>query len=82
MSIRNLWSDLKSFFNRSTTIFYARFQALTGFVLAVLGSLDWSQISTWDFATPNQTAWLGIGLIVNGVITEVLRRRKLNSNAS
>jgi hypothetical protein len=70
-----MWDKIKAFFKRSSVIFYSRLQALAGFLLAVLGSMDWSQIRTWDFTTPKQTAWLGIGLIVNGVITEVLRRR-------
>ncbi len=74
-----MWDNIKAFFKRSEVIFYARLQALSGFVLAVLGSMDWSQISTWDFASPRQTAWLGIGLVVNGTITEVLRRRNMAS---
>lgn len=77
----NFWESCKAFFKRSTVIFYSRLQSLAGFILTVLGSLDWSQISSWDFATPKQTAWLGIGLIVNGTITEILRRRGLNSVA-
>ncbi len=77
-TLSNLWDNIKAFFRRSAVIFYSRLQALSGFILAVLGSLDWSQISTWDFATPRQTAWLGVGLVVNGVVTEALRRRSLN----
>lgn len=69
------WDGVKAFFKRSEVIFYSRLQALSGFVLTVLGAIDWQQISNWDFTTPRQTAWLGIGLIVNGTITEVLRRR-------
>lgn len=78
-NLSNFWENTKAFFRRSHVIFYARLQSLSGFILAVLGSLDWSQISTWDFATPKQTAWLGIGLIVNGTITEVLRRRNMSA---
>lgn len=70
-----MWDNIKAFFKRSEVIFYARLQALSGFVLAVLGSMDWNQIKTWDFTSPKQTAWLGIGLIINGTVTEVLRRR-------
>lgn len=75
--LSNLWDSTKAFFKRSSVIFYSRLQALSGFVLAVLGSMDWQQIQTWDFTTPNQTAWLGVGLVVNGIVTEVLRRRSL-----
>lgn len=75
--LSNFWERTKAFFKRSETIFYARIQALAGFVLAVLGSMDWSQLKTWDFTTPKQTAWLGIGLVINGIVTEVLRRRNM-----
>lgn len=74
-----MWDNVKSFFKRSEVIFYARLQALSGFVLAVLGSMDWSQLQTWDFTSPRQTAWLGIGLIANGTVTELLRRRNMNA---
>lgn len=70
-----MWDKIKAFFKRSEVIFYARLQTLSGFILAVLGSMDWQQIQTWDFTSPKQTAWLGIGLIINGTVTEVLRRR-------
>ncbi len=75
--LSNFWERTKAFFKRSETIFYARIQALAGFVLAVLGSMDWSQLKTWDFTTPKQIAWLGIGLVINGIVTEVLRRRNM-----
>lgn len=75
--LNSFWEGTKAFFKRSAVIFYSRLQALSGFVLAVLGSMDWQQISHWDFTTPKQTAWLGIGLIVNGIVTEALRRRSM-----
>ena len=78
-TLRKWWDNTKDFFKRSETIFYARIQAIVGFGLAVLGSIDWSAIQSWDFTTPRQTAWLGIGLVVNGFITEVLRRRNMNA---
>lgn len=77
--LSNIWTKIKEFFNESTTILYARIQALVGFIFAVAGTVDWSAIQTWDFTTPRQTAWLGIGLVVNGVITEILRRRSLSA---
>ena len=79
LNSNNFWENTKAFFRRSEVIFYSRLQSISGFILAVLGSLDWQQISTWDFATPRQTAWLGIGLIVNGTITEILRRRNMSA---
>lgn len=71
----DFWDRVKAFFKRSETILYARIQALSGFVLAVAGTIDWSVIKDWDFTTPRQTVWLGFGLVVNGIITELLRRR-------
>lgn len=78
-TVSNYWEASKDLFKRSTVIFWARIQALVGLVVAVLGSIDWSQISNWDFTTPKQTAWLGVGLVVNGIVTEVLRRRSLSN---
>lgn len=77
LNLSNLWDNVKAFFKRSEVIFYARLQSLAGFVLAVLSQVDWNTIQTWDFTSPKQTAWLGIGLIVNGTITELLRRRNM-----
>jgi hypothetical protein len=71
------WEGTKAFFHRSETVLYARIQVLVGFLTAVAGAIDWSQIAHWNFTTPNQTAWLGIGLVANGVITEALRRRNM-----
>ena len=42
--------------------------------------MDWNQIQTWILPAPKQTAWLGIGLIINGTVTEVLRRRNATCN--
>lgn len=77
-TLSKYWEDVKDFFKRSETILWARIQAIVGLVLAILGSIDWSQIQNWDFTTPKQTAWLGIGLVVNGIVTEFLRRRNMN----
>lgn len=80
-TLSKYWEAVKDFFKRSETILYARIQVIIGFIVGVLGAIDWSQISSWDFTTPKQTAWLGIGLVVNGAITESLRRRNMNDNA-
>lgn len=69
------WDKVKAFFKRSEVIFYSRLQTLSGFCLAVAGTIDWGAIAHLDWTTPKQTIWLGIGLIVNGSITELLRRR-------
>ena len=75
--LSKFWDNTKAFFKRSEVILYSRLQALSGFVLAILGSVDWQQITALDWTTPKQTSWLGIGLIVNGTITELLRRRNM-----
>ena len=72
-----MWDKVKAFFRRSEVIFYSRLQSLSGFILAVIGGMDWQSVATWDFTTPRQTAWLGIGLVINGTITEALRRRNM-----
>ncbi len=70
------WDATKAFFQRSEVIFYSRLQVLTGFVLAVAGSVDWTQITT--NLGNKQSLYLGAGLIVNGIITESLRRHNAN----
>lgn len=77
LNFTNVWDRVKAFFKRSEVIVWSRAQVLLGFVTGVLGAIDWSQISSWDFTTPKQTVWLGLGLIVNGVVTEGLRRRNM-----
>lgn len=76
--LRTYWDNIKAFFKRSEVIFYSRLQSLAGFILTVAGSIDWGAIAQLDWTTPKQTVWLGVGLIVNGTITELLRRRNSN----
>lgn len=80
--IRKWWEEVKAFFKYSETILIARFQALTGLVMAVIGAVDWSPVFnllgidtgfSWK-----QTTWLGIGLFFKGVIDELARRRNAN----
>lgn len=73
------WQKVKDFFHNSATIFYARLQSFVGLAIAVAGAVDWQQIASLDWTTPRQTIWIGLGLIANGVMTEVLRRRSLNA---
>lgn len=70
----NVWTKIKSFFSYSETILWARIQAAVGFVLAVAGGVDWTAVTS-NFANAKQALWVGIGLVANGVITEILRRR-------
>lgn len=77
--LRDAWTKVKNFFKDSATIFYARLQTFVGLVVAIAGGIDWSQIGQLDWTTPKQTMWIGIGIVANGVITEITRRRSLNA---
>jgi len=68
------WDNTKAFFKRSETIFYARLQVLSGFVLAVFSGIDWTTV-TVNLDNARHSLYLAGGLIVNGIITEYLRRR-------
>ena len=73
-TISTWWDNTKAFFKRSETIFYARLQVLSGFFLAVFSGIDWSTV-TVNLENAKQSLYLAGGLIVNGIITEYLRRR-------
>lgn len=73
------WEKVKTFFKNSLVIFYARLHALVGTAIAIAGAVDWQQVASLDWTTPRQTIWIGLGLIANGVVTELLRRRSLNA---
>lgn len=68
------WDNTKAFFKRSEVIFYSRLQVLTGFILAVFQGIDWTTV-TVNLDNAKQSLYIAGGLIVNGLITEVLRRR-------
>jgi len=73
-----LWAWCKE----SGTILWARLQTISGFLLAALAGMDWSPLvglgSSTGF-TIHQLISLGLILLANGIVTEVIRRRK-NSN--
>lgn len=71
------WENTKKWFKDSTTIAYARLQVLVGFFAAAIGNIDWTTVMTWNWSAPKQNFWIGVGLMINGIITEVLRRRSL-----
>ena len=58
---------IKIWFNRSEVIFWARFQVIIGAVWVGLSAVDLSPVLSSKYLT----YWL----ILNGVITEYLRRR-------
>lgn len=74
----NYWQSFKAWFHYSETIFLARATMLSGFLLAVVGSMDWSPLTSIDFATdfkPKQLIGIGAVTLTKGVIDEVARRR-------
>ncbi len=79
--IATWWDNTKAFFKRSEVIFYSRLQVISGFFLSVFSAIDWTQV-TVDFQNAKQSLYVGLGLIANGIITEVLRRRNADLPSS
>jgi len=73
-TIARWWDNTKVFFKRSETIAWSRFQVLSGFLLAAFTGIDWTTV-TMKLDDAKQSLYLAAGLIVNGIITEALRRR-------
>lgn len=76
-TIATWYDNTKAFFKRSEVIFYSRLQVMTGFILAVFTGIDWTSV-TMKLDDAKQSLYLAGGLIANGIITEVLRRRNAN----
>ncbi len=76
--IKSLKDRFWAFFKNSGTILMSRLTAIVGFVVAVLGSLDWNSIANY-IANPmgitnTQLAWMGIFFVVQGISAELVRR--------
>lgn len=66
-----MWEDIKAWFKRSETIFWARLQVAVGSLWSVLIVTDLSPLLT----NPKiMAAWL----IFSGFVTEMARRRNAN----
>lgn len=65
----------------SVTILWARIQIFVGIVLGALSAMDFTSFATFDWSSGNwkTLAFVALGVIVNGFITEMARRRTLNS---
>lgn len=72
-SLSNFWDNVKGWFKYSETILIARAQVFFGFIIAAVSNVDWTALS--DFASYKQSMWLAIGLVLNGALTELARRR-------
>jgi hypothetical protein len=72
------WGKVKhwSGWSAAGTIFIARMETASGFLLAVLGGLDWSSLMALDFSNGiNTPQMIGGGiLVVKGIVTEMTRR--------
>lgn len=77
-TITNWWTGVKAWFKNSETIFLARAEVVVGFMIAVVGAMDWSPLLTFDISSGFDTTQLlvvGGMIIVKGVISEIARRR-------
>lgn len=77
-TIAKWWENTKAFFKNSETILYARLQVISGFILAVFSSIDWTTV-TVNLNDAKNSLYIALGLIANGILTEVLRRRNMNA---
>lgn len=66
-----MWSRIKSFFKDSETLAYARLQTALGLIAGVLTYVDPSLL-----AAILPAEWFPWFLILNGLATEYLRRRR------
>lgn len=73
----NLLDKVKAFFAKSWSIFIARAEVFTGFLLGVFGGIDWTALTTlnWTDAvySKNNLIFAGI-LILKGILSEIGRR--------
>lgn len=73
----NLWTNIKAWFNRSWSIFIARMEVLVGFLIGVMGGIDWSALINldWRDAVYSKTNLLVAALIIiKGIVSEMGRR--------
>lgn len=72
-----LWTDIKAWFNYSWSIFIARLEVLSGFILGVAGGIDWTSLTNlnWSDAIYSKSNIIvSILLIIKGIVSEVGRR--------
>lgn len=69
-----MWSRIKRFFKDSETIFWARLQTVLGAVAMAVTYVDPSVLQP---VIPS--GWFPWLLVINGVLTEYLRRRRETS---
>lgn len=70
------WAKYKSGWSQAGSIFVARVEAFSGFLVGVLGGLDWPSLMALDFTNGiNKGTMIFGGLwFVKGIVSEVVRR--------
>lgn len=77
--LQEWWTSILSFARYSHSLLVARLTMLSGFLVAVIGTLDWSPLLGVNIDTgfsKTQVIWLGIVTFVKGVLDEIARRAK------
>lgn len=73
------WSQLKSWFLYSETIFLARAAAAAGAITTAVGGFDfspmWDLFKTGTDFTRHQIIWIGVAILGSGITMELARRR-------
>ena len=76
-SLLNVWTKIKQWFNYSWSIFLARLEMLSGFLLGVVGGIDWDALAnlSWGDAiySKNNLIFAAI-LLIKGIVSEIGRR--------
>lgn len=76
--LKQTYQNTKDWWNNVVhTILLARLTAITGFITAVAGSMNWAPLLSLDVDTGfsrNQVIWLGAVMVVQGIIFELVRR--------
>ena len=76
---KEIWDKILSWGRNSATILGARIQSLTGLILAAATAIDWANIARLDWAHDKTALMVGLGLMANGILTEVARRHTLDA---
>lgn len=75
--LSNFVDKVKAFFSKSWSIFIARLEVFTGFLLGVFGGIDWNALVNLDWSdaiySKNNLIFAGI-LVLKGIISEIGRR--------
>lgn len=66
-----MWTAIRRFFKDSETIFWARLQVLVAFIVGIVTFVDPSLV-----AAVIPVEWVPAWLLISGIATEWLRRRR------